>query len=72
MNIGVQEMRAVPKRFQSQAKRNKIRTIESESIDEVVSGGPGRRSEEASVTEAQRMAGVICFKLDRQPQKWKD
>ena len=38
-----------------------MRTIEAESIDVVFSGGLGRSSDEASVMEGERRAGVICL-----------
>ena len=43
-------------------ERLKMRTIEAESIEEVFSGGPGCSSEEASVMEVERRAGVICLR----------
>ncbi|MFB0532568.1 MAG: hypothetical protein ACETVU_02760 [Desulfatiglandales bacterium] len=39
-----------------------MRTIEAESIEAVFSGGPGCSSEEASVIEVERRAGVICLR----------
>ena len=42
-------------------ERHKMRTIEAESIDVVFSGGLGRSSDEASVMEGERRAGVICL-----------
>jgi len=44
-------------------ERPKMRTIEAESIEAVFSGGPGRSSEEASVMEVERRAGVICLRM---------
>ena len=43
-------------------ERHKMRTIEAESIDAVFSGGTGCSSEEASVMEVKRRAGVICLR----------
>jgi len=39
-------------------ERYKMRTIEAESIDAVFSGGLGCSSDEASVMEVERRAGV--------------
>ena len=39
-----------------------MRTIEAESIDVVFSGGLGRSSDESSVMEEERRAGVICLR----------
>ena len=43
-------------------ERPKMRTIEAESIDVAFSGGLGCNSDEASVKEVERRAGVICLR----------
>jgi len=43
-------------------ERHKMRPIEADSINGVSSGGPGCSSEEASVMEVERRAGVICLR----------
>jgi hypothetical protein len=43
-------------------ERPKMRTIEAESIDAAFSGGLGCSSDEASVMEVKRRAGVICLR----------
>jgi len=45
-----------------QRERSKMRTIEADSINAVFSGGLGCSSEEASVMEVERRAGVICLR----------
>jgi len=42
-------------------ERHKMRPIEADSIKAVFSGGPGCSSEEASVMEVERRAGIICL-----------
>jgi len=42
-------------------ERHKMGTIEADSIEAVFSGGPGCSSEEASVMEVERRAGIICL-----------
>jgi len=43
-------------------ERHKMRTIEAESIEVAFSGGLGCNSDEASVMEVERRAGVICLR----------
>lgn len=43
-------------------ERHKMTTIEAESIDVAFSGGLGCNSDEASVMEVERRAGVICLR----------
>jgi len=43
-------------------ERPKVRTTEAESIDVAFSGGLGCNSDEASVMEVERRAGVICLR----------
>ena len=39
-----------------------MRTIEADNTEALYSGGLGHSSEEASVMEAERRAGVICLR----------
>jgi hypothetical protein len=43
-------------------ERPKMKTIKADSIEAVCSGGPGCNSDEASVMEVERRAGVICLR----------
>jgi len=43
-------------------ERHKMRTIEADSTEALCSGGLGHSSEEASVMEVERRAGVICLR----------
>ncbi len=43
-------------------EKSKMRPIKADSIEAVFSGGPGRSSDEASVMEVERRAGVICLR----------
>jgi hypothetical protein len=43
-------------------EKHKMRPIEADSIDAVSSGGPGCSSDESSVMEVERRAGVICLR----------
>ena len=39
-----------------------MKTIEAENTEELYSGGLGHSSEETSVMEVERRAGVICLR----------
>jgi hypothetical protein len=49
-----------------------MRAIEADSIEAVFSGGPGRSSEEASVMEVERRAGVIRLATINNHIRWED
>jgi hypothetical protein len=43
-------------------EKSKMRPIKADSIEAVFSGGLGCSSDEASVMEVERRAGVICLR----------